>query len=356
MSTKLWISNISVGILGLVGLLYLAIVVVDVNPFQDETTVLVELKETGGLFAESGVTYRGNEVGKIGEIRPRPGGVVVEVTLDGDARIPKDTRVVVSALSAVGEQTLDFRPSSADGPYLAEGDRVPESATETPVRFYRLIESLDGLISQINVDHLHTIIDEAYVGTRDAGPELRRLLGDTQAVMATLDKSLPETTRLLNSAHTVLQTSDALSTGLVSFSKDARRLTATLVAGEPLYSSLLADAPEEITRIVAAAQELTPPALALMDHGSAAMAILARHIPALKELLVMIPIATQIVAHGFRDNALHGIGDPLPSKVCRYGEPIRDLWVVRNDMPDLSHQCTQHAPDLQQRGSEMAPR
>lgn len=356
MSRKLWVSNAAVVVLAVVGLLYTAIVLVDVNPFRGETRVLVDLKETGGLFAKSEVTYRGKQVGKIAEIQPRPGGIVVEVALDESVQIPRDTRVVISGLSAVGEQTLDFRPSSDSGPYLQEGDRVPESATQTPVRFARLIQSVDALVSQVNTDDLHTIVDEAYVGTRDAGPDLRRLLGDTKTVMSTLDQTLPETLTLLESGETVLETADLLTTDLDSFSKDARHLTRRLRAGEPIYTRLLTKSPRAIHDTVAAAQELTPPALILLDHASAAMAILAGRLPALQELLRILPIGATVTAGALHDGALNGIADFEPAKVCYYRTPMRPPWEATEAMPDLSKHCTERAAGFQQRGSYNAPR
>jgi phospholipid/cholesterol/gamma-HCH transport system substrate-binding protein len=356
MNRKLLVSNVFVAILAVVGLLYTAIVIVDVNPFRGETRILVDLKEAGGLFAKSGVTYRGKAVGKIGDIRPRPGGIVVEVDLDEDARIPKDTRVVISGLSPVGEQTLDFRPTSGTGPFLEEGDRIPESATQTPVRFARLIQSMDALLSQVNTDNLHTIVDEAYLGTRGAGPDLRRLLEDTQTVMAGLRETLPETTSLLNDGSTVLETADLLTTDLDSFSKDARRLTRTLRAGEPTYKRLLGKSPRAIHETVMAAQELTPPALALLDHGAQAMSILGFRIPALTELLLMMPFATGLAAQAVRDGALNAVGDLSPAPVCSYGTPMRDPWIATNAMPDLNRHCPRRAANIQQRGSYNAPR
>ncbi len=357
MTRKLFISNTIVVVMAVLGLAYLSLVLVDVNPLRDDTTVVVELAETGGLFGKSEVTYRGKSVGKIREIRPRAGGIEVEVALEEGTQIPVDTRVVVGGLSAIGEQTLDFRPRTASGPFLTDGARVPQSATTLPVPFHRLIGTVDDLVSQIDTRDLRTILDAAYVGTNGAGPELSRLIGDSQGVVGSLREVLPETQSLLRDGARTLETADALTRDFKAFSASARTLTRQLRAGEPLLRRLMVQTPPTIETLLNDVQELTPATARLLGHTSSSLGILGNRIPALSAFLTSVPIGASSVADSIYDGVLHAVGDFAPAKVCYYdGAEVGTPWIRSERPPVLDRFCARYAPDLQQRGSYYAPR
>ncbi|WP_137022912.1 MlaD family protein, partial [Streptomyces albus] len=114
---------LAVLVLGVIGVRY-----ADVGRYvglRDYYTVRVELARTGGLYEHANVTYRGVSVGRVGTIDLTDSGVAAELKIKKSApRIPTDLEAVVANLSAVGEQYLDLRPDTGDGPYLAEGSVI----------------------------------------------------------------------------------------------------------------------------------------------------------------------------------------------------------------------------------------
>ena len=97
-------------------------------------TVQMELSNTGGLFPNGDVTYRGVSVGRVGALRLTPTGVVADLNISSSAPpIPARLYAVVADLSAVGEEYVDLRPITTTGPYLAEGSVIPREHTVIPL-------------------------------------------------------------------------------------------------------------------------------------------------------------------------------------------------------------------------------
>ena len=86
----------------------------------------------------------------------RPYEVTVNLAGSG-VRIPVDTRAVVSNLSAVGEQRLDFRPRVDHGPWLEPGSVVAEKDTGLPLATSTLFLHTKTLTDQIDVNDVRTI-------------------------------------------------------------------------------------------------------------------------------------------------------------------------------------------------------
>src|SRR6185503_3996365 len=65
--------------------------------------VTLELPETGGLYPRGNVTYRGVEVGEVKSVRLTDTGVVAELSLNSEVKIPADLEAEVHSVSSVGE-------------------------------------------------------------------------------------------------------------------------------------------------------------------------------------------------------------------------------------------------------------
>lgn len=69
----------------------------------------VDLTDSGGVFTNAEVTYRGVPVGRVGPIELTKDGIRVKLLLERGERIPREgTKAVVANRSAVGEQYIDL--------------------------------------------------------------------------------------------------------------------------------------------------------------------------------------------------------------------------------------------------------
>ncbi|MGL4306668.1 MAG: MlaD family protein [Mycobacteriaceae bacterium] len=158
----------ALGAIALVGLLileclYLVQSVLNARIAPDNYTITVQLERSGGLMDTSPVTVRGVQVGEVASIEPVSDGLQANLVINKDTQIPIDAPGVISNLSVVGEQFLDFRPNDKGGEHFKNGDVVPKgqvrsSSTigETVSRVTRITDAMDPKYIKIIVDALHT--------------------------------------------------------------------------------------------------------------------------------------------------------------------------------------------------------
>jgi phospholipid/cholesterol/gamma-HCH transport system substrate-binding protein len=190
--------------------------------------VTADLAESGGIFTNAEVTYRGVAVGRVDRLRLASDGVHVDLRLEDGTRIPADTRAVVENRSAVGEQYVDLQPRRAGGPYLRAGDRIAVRDTATPLATETLLLNLNRLVTSVDREDLAIVIDELGAAFAGTGRDLQRLIDSGDALTQEAMDHLPETIRLIEDGSTVLDTQRASGSAIRSFSTDLAALSTTL--------------------------------------------------------------------------------------------------------------------------------
>jgi virulence factor Mce-like protein len=343
-------------LLFLVGLAYLLIAVVQIDPFHRQLSMTVELGRTGGLQEHSQVTYRGHPVGRVQRIALRPGGVVVTVGVDERARIPVDTDVVVADLSAAGDQYLDFRPRTAAGPYLAEGAVLRQGDTAVPVPFTQVLAQVGRLADQVDPVKANAVVSELRLAFGGSAPDLQRVVDGGDVLLGGLEETLPNTVAALRNSRVVLGTMTDLSGRLVELSGDARDLTATLRAADPTVRELVEDSPETLALIDDVVRENGPSVAALLGDLGTTSHVVAQRLPALERLLPGLSSLGPAAAAVARDGKVYALVDVYPRPVCDYGTPRRPPTIGGSPPPRINKYCTQTGDRLQQRGAANVPR
>ncbi|MGH8971114.1 MAG: MCE family protein, partial [Actinomycetes bacterium] len=190
--------------------------------------VTADLAESGGIFENAEVTYRGVSVGRVDRLRLAEDGVHVDLRLEEGTEVPADTVAVVENRSAVGEQYVDLQPRSDGGPLLADGSKIKTEDTDTPLPTETLLLNLDRLVRSVDQEDLAIVIDElgkAFAGT---GRDLQRLIDSGDALTAGAIKALPETKRLIDDGQTVLATQRESGSAIKSFAADLADFSDTL--------------------------------------------------------------------------------------------------------------------------------
>jgi phospholipid/cholesterol/gamma-HCH transport system substrate-binding protein len=158
------VKNIAFLVIAVLVLGYLGVRYADLGHYvglRGYYTVQVQLPEAGGLYEHANVTYRGVSVGRVGPIRLTDDGVRASLRIDDSApRIPDHLQAVVASLSAVGEQYIDLRPSTDNGPYLHDGSLIAQADTHTPAPVTDLLTSVDNLTASVPLNSLRTVVDE----------------------------------------------------------------------------------------------------------------------------------------------------------------------------------------------------
>ncbi|MCX4095208.1 MlaD family protein [Nocardia sp. alder85J] len=355
---RLVVSLVALLVVLVLGASYLMFGSLQVNPLHSTYRVRVLLKDSGGLLADRDVTVRGVRVGRVSSVDLGDGGVTAVATIDGDVRIPADSDARVIGLSAAGEQYLDFVPTTATGPYLADGAVIGTDRTTTPVTLAQLLGDLNGTIEQLDPNKLHAIVQE--LGVSSAGPEkLTAIVNGGVFLIDTLGGVLPQTTDLLRNSRVVLGTVRDLAPGLRA---TAAELDRTLTGVEKMsggYTTLVGLTPpmlQTMDRIIA---ENSPTMVQLLGSLTTIAQMSYVHIPALSE--VFFPTqrngsTADRVADAFHDGYAWALASIYPRKQCDYDTPRLPMSVPNFPEPYLYADCRDPDPTLLPRGARNAPR
>ncbi len=190
--------------------------------------VTADFPESGGIFENAEVTYRGVAIGRVDRLRLARDGVHVDLRIDSGTKVPRDTVAVVENRSAVGEQYVDLQPRAHGGPFLSDGDRVSGPGNRTPLHTETLLLNLNRLVTSVDKADLVTVIDELGAAFAGTGPDLQRLLDSGDALTRAATDNLEPTIRLIRDGRTVLDTQRDSGSAIQSFSTDLADLSQTL--------------------------------------------------------------------------------------------------------------------------------
>ncbi|WP_426563119.1 MCE family protein [Angustibacter sp. McL0619] len=194
--------------------------------------VTADFADSGGIFTGAEVTYRGVTVGRVDRLRLTDGGVLVDLRMHRGSQVPRDTLAVVENRSAVGEQYVDLQPRTDSRPYLTGGARIDRSDTRTPTRVDTVLLDVDRLVRSVPKDDLSTTVDELGKTFADGGTDLQRLIDSGDALTRSASEALPETTKLIQDGHTVLDSQKASGSDIRSFAADLDDLSGQLRASD----------------------------------------------------------------------------------------------------------------------------
>ena len=323
--------------------------------FGSGPVIQVQLPETGGLYAGANASYRGNVVGKVTSIVLTPTGVEATVRLDHDVRIPADAKVKVRSLSPVGEQYLDFEPSSGQGPYLADGDTVDASAVGVPTTVAETSASLSRLLDSVNPRKLRSVLVEAGRGLEGNEDAIQQLLADTADLAADYDGALPSITSLLRNGDTVLTAGDQTADDLLSFTHSAKLFAAWLHAYAPTLFADMRRQPGQLKAFRLLLSDLRQYAPAALDEFVTLGDLFVSHDPHLRALLQTYPGVMAALGETIQGNSLALDLILRRTPLCDYGAVERSPKDVSfRALLDDGH-CSTSLTDTQQRGAQFAP-
>ncbi|HYS37480.1 MAG TPA: MCE family protein [Pseudonocardiaceae bacterium] len=217
---------------------------------QPGYSVRMNLADGGGIFTNAEVTYRGVTVGKVTGMRLTATGIEVDLHIDASApKIPSNLQAAVADRSAVGEQYVDLMPNTNSGPYLAAGSVISQDRTAVPLSTQLLLTNLDTLATSVPTQSLQSVVNELNAGFNGTGPDLQKLLDSVADFTNTAQSQLPQTTQLLDTGKTVLDTQNIEAGSIESFSNSLLQVAAQLKSSDPAIRNLIANVPPAAAQV-----------------------------------------------------------------------------------------------------------
>jgi phospholipid/cholesterol/gamma-HCH transport system substrate-binding protein len=260
-------------------------------------TVSADFTDSGGIFSNAEVTYRGVTVGRVSKLELIDKGVRVVMTMNpGGDKIPASARAIVSNRSAVGEQYVELEPPDDKGPYLADGSNIPIGRTSIPIPVEKLLLDSDQLARSIDTENLRVVVDELGKAFNGTGDSLGRLIDSGNLLLTRAQQSLPRTQQLIVDGQTVLDTQIAHRADIQTWAADLKLVTDTLVQMDPDLRSLVVNAPDAGAAIQQLVQSAGPGLGSLVRNLDILNGVTIPRIPGIEQLLVTYP---DVVSGGY---------------------------------------------------------
>ena len=348
-------------LMSVLGIAYTGAKYVGVRPPGATYTIYADFAESGGIFTNAEVLERGVPIGRVGELTLRPDGVRVELVIERKWKVPHDTDAVVANLSAVGEQYVDLRPVSAEGPTLKAGEVIPASRTRVPVETSKILLDLDRFVRSVDREQLGVVLTELGAAFEGTAPDLRRLIQEGDKLTLAATAALPETKALIADGKTVLDTQKAVGGDLRTFSTNLALLAQQLVDSDPDLRKVLDNgvaSSKELSSLLKANESTLPTLFGnLVTLGE----IQAARVPGLRTILIAYP---PNVANGFFTAAgglAHfGLVYNNDPPVCNagYGSTVRRSNDAKdwNKKANLNTYCNEPDSKSNARGAKHVPR
>lgn len=324
-------------------------------PLRGAATITVDMPVTGGLFTGSQATYRGIVVGKVTNVSLTKTGVAATVRLQPGSEIPRTSVARVRSLSPIGEQFLDFEPSTTSGPYLQTGDVVTATATDLPTTVADLSISMDKLMGEIDPTKVQTVLNELNTGLSGAEGDLQKLTLNTMNLVTSADANVGTLSALLSDGNTVLALGASESATIGHLTRSYATFAEWLRSYQPQLYATLAKAPgqmERMRQLIRAMQADLPSFLQAQGDVSE---ILNTRNQALRALLQNFPAGLAAMATAIHEGRLH------IDSILRRG-PQCEYDTVQRTPQDGSHRslqeggyCSSALTTYSQRGAQFAP-
>jgi phospholipid/cholesterol/gamma-HCH transport system substrate-binding protein len=261
--------------------------------FASPCTISADFPDSGGIFSNAEVTYRGVTVGQVGSLKLLKNGVRVDLNLDNcdSPKIPASSGATVANRSVVGEQYVNLVPPNGNGPFVHKGTLIPMSRNHIPVPTQDLLLNLDSLVKSINLDNLRTTVSELYDAFHDRGNDLGSLLDSTSSLLNTAlePANVTAVTSLIANASTVLSTQLDLKAPLASWTHSLNLLTAQLKASDPDIRHLLDTGPSDLATVKSFINANSSGLGVTLANLATVGDIVVRHLGSVEEILELYP-------------------------------------------------------------------
>lgn len=355
LSRRVRIAQIVLIVIAIVGALLVGNLVLSGPLFSSPYRLQVDLASAAGLHKKSDVSYRGQHIGTVTRVRLTSTGVRATLTINEGVRLPKDSEVVVANLSAVGEQYLDFRPRTDQGPWLADGDVIAVEQTTLPLPISTVINHAQMLLQRVNPDDLEILNAEFNALLEGQELDLRGLGSEVNQSVQTLTELQPKLLKLAKTGRAPLQAFSDLSPQLRRLAKNSVAITAALRDAGPEFSRAIDAGATVVPLTIDTVGQLEPD----LDRTLKALAPLskmsAEHLPGLRHWYKWGPRQMVAMAESTRNGSGHVILVLSPAKPCYYRDINLSPYDGRDPPADLGARCPTNAPYNQQRGADKVP-
>ena len=318
---------------------------------QDRYSILATFPDAGGVFTNQEVTYRGITVGQVGKMTVVPDGVEIELLIEEGTKIPEeDVEARVMFKSAVGEQFVDILPGSDEGPYLADGSRIPLEQTSIPVSTQDLLSTLQAVLEGVPPEALKGAIDSAGEALTGRGDDIATILDSMARLAELFGDRAPEVRSILRNGTEVGEAFVASREDFAAAVRDLVIVSATLEGSTDELKRLLEGTNLTSEELVALIRESRADLHQTITELAEINDIQAQKSEALEALFQFLPRGLGNVVKTFEPKTgmiRFGLVTDDANHACSYGTERRQPEERGERLPPKNARC-KNAPEEQQ--------
>lgn len=307
--------------------------------------VSAEFAQSGGLYANANVAFRGTTIGKVIDVRlTHSNGVQADMQLNSDIAIPDNVTAAVRSMSAIGEQYIDLLPQpEATTAHLHDGSVIPRERTTIPGDVAELLQQADRLIDSLNQSRLRDLLRSTFQAFNGSGPELARLIDSARLLLDKAAQHTDDITGIITDSAPVLDAQIASGQDIKIAADGLARLSTELSNADPQIRTILQTAPNAAGTAQQTFDGIRPsfPVLAANLANVGRIGVIYRK--SIEQVLVILPPLTAALLNMAQENPADegakadfkfNLGDPppcltgfLPPEMVRSpgDETLRDL-------------------------------
>lgn len=333
---------------------------------KDHYVVMAHFEQSGGIYEDAEVDYRGVKIGQVGELVLNRSGVDVTLKIDKgwEDKIPADSLAVVGNRSAVGEQYVELQPQSKGGPYLEDGSEIARAATTTPLPTEKLLEDVTTTVNSVDQKALTTTIDELGKGFAGTGQDLQTIIDTGTAFVETADQNFALTTQLIRDSNTVLQGQLDSSSAIKSFATDLELFTGTLAGSNKDLIRLIESGSASSVELRQFLEQNDVEISELLNEVLVTGKVVRKNLPGVRHLLSIFPVVVEgsfaVVDVGHPGLAQAHFGLALTTQTpCKKGYEStkkRSPLDLQSRPFNTEVSCTEDPSKSNARGSSQLPR
>ncbi|MGH8860784.1 MAG: MCE family protein [Jatrophihabitantaceae bacterium] len=333
-------------------------------------TVHADFPDSGGIFTNAEVTYRGVAIGRVGSLHLLDRGVRVDLNIDdcGSVKVPADTAAAVSDRSVIGEQYVNLLPPDDKKPYLKGGEIIPMDRNSIPVAAETLLANMDSLVTSVNLKNLRIMVDEFGKAFANRGQDLGSLIDSNADLLTAAQQNLPQTIALIEQSSGVLQTQLDQKSPIASWAHSLNLLSQQLKTSDPDIRRLLDSGPSSLGVVRKFVQDNRTDLGVTLANLATFGTILVRHIDGIEEVFELYPALAAGGQSVIRSNGTAALGlvstqntprdcgDPTKGSEGYEGTVLRSPSDLSPAAPNVAAHCTAPASSgVNVRGSANVP-
>ncbi|QWF23044.1 MCE family protein [Nocardioides sp. LMS-CY] len=262
--------------------------------FDDSYTVVAHFERSGGIYEGGEVSYRGVQVGRVGDMTLTDDGVDVHLDIDDDHDdIPADTLAVVGNRSAVGEQYVELQPRSDSRPYLRDRSEIAMADTRTPIATEKLLADISDTVRSVDQESLATTVDElgqAFAGT---GQDLQRIIDTGGSFIQEADANFDLTTALIRDSNTVLRTQADKASAIRTFARQLSLFSGTLAGSDRALRRVIDNGSATANELRTFLEQYGVDLGELVNNLVTTGEVIVEHLPGIRQILVVYPYVVE---------------------------------------------------------------